>query len=266
MYPYMISQHCTVGKSSLSMKYSGLVPLTHPGMSCASHPSSLPYNLDQISRYFRLPIRWRYSSKSPVSSSNMALRSSFRKHRLAHFFVSIIIWPTSIHDNMTLAMINQPWVWLLVFRNSGLKTAGFCPGVALGICLCGRLGVGVCGGATAGGDTSWVMIGGSLHGLFIGDATTASVGYATISCRGPSSLSGTSSTLGDRPASTIGGRSASTFWRSRHCACLVVQFLLHLKGLWFLLQWLFRRQGGGELDVGKLVFFCCLLEYVFEAL
>ena len=81
---------------------------------------------------------------------------------------------------MTLATISRPWVWLLLFYASGLKTAGSCLGVALGIGLDGRLGVGFCGGAAAGEATSWVMVGGGPRGVFIGDATTTSVGVLLL--------------------------------------------------------------------------------------
>ena len=77
---------------------------------------------------------------------------------------------------MTLATINHPWVWLLVFCAGGSKPACTCLGVALGIGLRGRLGVGVSGCAAAGGAAFWVMSGGGLLGI-IGDATTASVGF-----------------------------------------------------------------------------------------
>ena len=121
-----------------------------------------------------------------MSMSSTALRISFEKHRLAHFFGSILIWPTSVQDNMTSSTINRPWVWLLVFCAGGSKTVCTCLGVALGIGFCGRPRAGVSGGATAGGATSWVMSGGGLHGV-IGDVITASIGYAPISHQGASS-------------------------------------------------------------------------------
>ena len=61
---------------------------------------------------------------------------------------------------MTLATIDRPWVWLLIFRAGGSKTACTRLGVALGIALLGWLRVGVSGGAAADGDASWVIIGG----------------------------------------------------------------------------------------------------------
>ena len=54
-----------------------------------------------------------------------------------------------------------------------------------------------------------MMSGGGCCGV-IGDATTASVRYATISRPGASSLNGTSSTLVDHLVFTLGGCSAST--------------------------------------------------------
>ena len=102
-------------------------------MPYASFPSSLPYYLPHILQYFGLPMRWRYLSKYPVSSLSTALRSSFGKTRLAQCFGFILIWPISIHDNMTLATSNQPC--LLVFRAGGSKIAGSLLGVALGIGL-----------------------------------------------------------------------------------------------------------------------------------
>ena len=113
-----------------------------------------------------------------------------------------------------------------MFRDGGLKTGGSRLGVALGIGLCGWLGVGVCGGAAAGGASSWVMISGGLCGVIIGNTTTASTGYTTISCQGSSSSNGMSSTLGGfdastfvvRATSTLGGRDAvPTCWYGSCC-------------------------------------------------
>ena len=44
-----------------------------------------------------------------------------------------------------------------------------------------RLGVGVCEGVAAGGAASWVMIVLGILVIFMGDATTATAGHATIS-------------------------------------------------------------------------------------
>ena len=154
-------------------------------------------------------MRWWYSRKFPVSSSRTALRSSLGKHQLAHSFGSILIWPTSTHDNMTLATINWPWVWVLVFCACGLETACTRLGVALGIGLCGRLGVGVSGVGAADGASSWVMSGGGSCGVIV-DATTTSVGHVTINCRGASSSNGISSMLAGCLASTLGCCAAST--------------------------------------------------------